>query len=94
MLQALEYGIPVLGPDTGIIGYRIKKYNLGITYLNSDEISLKTQLDRFKGLDPKSFENDIKSYMNFQSIEQLKMKLISLFVPANKTLTKPILQET
>lgn len=93
MLQALEYGIPILAPDTGIIGHRIKKYNLGITYLDSDINSLKTQLDRFKDMDPKSFENDIKAYMNFQSVEQLKMVLIDSFVAANKILTQPTLQE-
>lgn len=93
MLQALKYGIPILAPDTGIIGHRIKKYNLGITYLDSDMNSLKTQLDRFKGMNPKSFENDIKAYMNFQSVEQLKVVLVNSFVSTNKTLHQPILQE-
>lgn len=91
MLQALEYGIPVLAPDTGIIGYRIKKYNLGITYLNSDINSLKTELHRFKGLDPNSYKHDIKAYMNFQSTDQLKRTLIGLFVHADETLTPAIL---
>lgn len=93
MLQALEYGIPVLAPDTGIIGYRIKKYNLGITYSDSDINSLTTQLNRFKEMNPKSFENDIKTYMNFQSVEQLRAVLVNSFVSANETLVQPILQE-
>jgi len=93
MLQALEYGIPILAPDTGIMGHRIKKYNLGITYSDSDMSSLKTQLDNFKGMNPKSFENDIKAYMNFQSIEQLKIVLTHSFVSKNKTLSQPILQK-
>ena len=93
MLQALEYGIPILAPDTGVIGHRIQKYNLGITYSDSEINSLESQLDRFKGMDPKSFENDIKAYMNFQSIEQLKTVLVNSFVSTNKTLTQPILQE-
>ncbi|HEY5370738.1 MAG TPA: hypothetical protein VIJ75_17265 [Hanamia sp.] len=93
MLQALEYGIPILAPDTGIMGHRIKKYNLGITYSDSDINSLETQLKRFKGMNPKSFEKDIESYMNVQSTEQLKIVLAQSFVSENKTLSQPRLQE-
>lgn len=93
MLQALEYGIPILAPNVGIIGHRIEKYNLGITYSASDINSLETQLCRFKKMEPKSFGNDIKFYMNLQSIEELKNVLVNSFVPTNKSLTKRVLKE-
>ena len=93
MLQALEYGIPVLAPDMGVIGYRIKKYHLGLTYQLSNKDSLKTELNRFKKTDPKAFENDIKYYMDFQSIEQLKTVLANSFVPSKENFTSQILPQ-
>lgn len=79
MLQALELGIPVLTPDSGIIGYRTSKYNLGLTYEDSNFHSLEKQFKRFKNIDPNSFEKSIKSYMHFQSTAQLKDVLINCF---------------
>jgi glycosyltransferase involved in cell wall biosynthesis len=91
MLQALEYGVPILAPNVGVMGYRIEKYNLGMTYSDSDINSLKTQLDRFKKMDPKSFQNNIKTYMDLQSVEQLKKVLVKSFIFQNRTL--PVFQE-
>jgi glycosyltransferase involved in cell wall biosynthesis len=79
MLQALSFGIPVLAPDNGIIGYRIKTHYLGSTYNDKESSSLHTQFEYFKKLDPKVFENSIKNYMNHQSTEQLKRVLVSTF---------------
>lgn len=93
MLQALEYGIPILAPDIGIIGHLIKKYHLGMTYSALTKDSLKIEFNKFKSMDPKAFENDIKSYMNVQSIEQLKMILVNSFISSNKKLSQPVLQQ-
>ena len=93
MLQALEYGIPILAPDSGVMGYRIQKYNLGMTYTDSDMNSLTAQLEKFKSLHPKCFENDIKAYMNLQSIEKLKNVLVHSFVSSSKSFKQPKLQE-
>jgi glycosyltransferase involved in cell wall biosynthesis len=91
MLQALEYGIPILASNVGIIGYRIQKHNLGMTYSDSDIKALKTQLDQFKKMNPKLFENNIKAYMDLQSIEQLKTVLVESFISKNRNL--PVFQE-
>lgn len=90
MSQALEYGIPILAPNAGIMGYLIKKYNLGITYSDSDMNSLRVQVQRFKNMDPKLFQHDIKTYMHFQSIEKLKKVLVGSFVSEHKNLTRTI----
>ena len=79
MLQALNFGIPIMAPENGIIGYRIKKYQLGITYNDKNANSLNTQFNKFKELDPKTFENNIKIYMNYQSVEHLKKILLNTF---------------
>jgi hypothetical protein len=90
MSQALEYGIPILAPNVGIMSYLIEKYNLGITYSDSDINSLKSQLQRFKSMDPKLFQDDIKAYMHLQSVEKLKNVLVNSFVSAPKKSTGAI----
>ena len=89
MLQALDYGIPVLAPDIGIIGHRIRKYGLGITYDDKDASSLNSQFDYFKELNPKTFEDNIKIYMNYQTTEQLKVVLINAFTGAGNPVKIP-----
>ncbi len=77
MLQALGFGIPVLAPENGIIGYRIKKYQMGSTYNDRNGISLENQFEEFKSADPGMFKNNIKNYMNYQTAEQLQKALIN-----------------
>ena len=93
MLQALDLGIPVLAPDAGIIGYRIKKHNLGITFKDQNIPSLETQFDHFKNMNPQSFRKSIHAYMNFQTKEQLKNVLVNSFTGINKTDQQLILQK-
>jgi len=89
MLQALSFGIPILAPENGINGYRIKKYQLGITYNDKNASSLNTRFDYFKKLDPKIFENNIKVYMNYQSAEQLKRVLVNTFTFTGEPVRQP-----
>jgi glycosyltransferase involved in cell wall biosynthesis len=79
MLQALSFGIPVMAPDKGIIGLRIKNYKLGITYNDKNVTSLITQFKKFIEIDPKTFKDSIEIYMHNQSAEQLKRVLINTF---------------
>jgi len=90
MLQALEYGIPILAPSVGVIGYRIEKYHLGVTFTESDMNSLKNQLEKFKRMDPKLFEDNIKDYMKLQSVKELKSVLVNSFVSTNKRSTQAL----
>jgi hypothetical protein len=89
MLQALKFGIPIMAPENGIIGYRIEKNQLGITYNDKDATSLNTKFNLFKELDPKIFENNIKAYMNIQSIKQLEKVLVNAFTFSGTTLRQP-----
>ena len=79
MLQALTYGIPILAPDTGIIGHRIKKYGLGLLYNAEDTSELYSQFDKLRATDPLLFKNKIGNYMLFQTAENLKKCLFQLF---------------
>jgi len=72
MLQALSYNIPVLVPDQGIIGYRVKRHNLGLTY-SSD--SFESQFQRFFQTPAETFAESINKYMRFQSADQLESVL-------------------
>ena len=77
MLQALGYGIPVLAPENGIMGYRVKKYKLGCTY--KDEASLGEQFEKFKRCPAESFKNSIAQYMTYQTSQELKRRLSDIF---------------
>lgn len=92
MLQALQYGIPILAPNKGVIGYRIEKYNLGLTYSDSNINSLRSQLNLFKKMDPKCFEYNIKSYMRLQSAKELKKVLVNSFNLSNSKVKKELLE--
>ena len=89
MLQALEYGIPVLAPDSAIIGYRIKKNNLGMTYTDNNFDSLMDQFVAFKKTDPVVYQEHITTYMKMQSPDQLKNALINSFIDSNKPVLLP-----
>ena len=77
MLQALGFGVPVLAPENGIIGYRINRFKMGSTYTDEKENSLESQFNKFKNIDPETFKNNIKNYMNYQTAEQLRKTLIN-----------------
>lgn len=75
MLQAFTYGIPVLVPEVGIIGYRVKRHNLGLTY-KGDFNSLIEQYKKFKEISKNSFADSINLYMHQQSVTNLKEVLV------------------
>ena len=80
MFQALSYGLPVVVPDYGLMGYLVKKYNLGKTYESGNPSSLMKVFDEFKDR-PFNFEENIKNYMNSQSTDNFKKVLVNAFTP-------------
>jgi len=76
MLQALSYGIPILVPDIGLIGYRVKKYNLGLTYIPN---SIDKQFLRFVGISNENYRKSIDEYMQFQNADLLEEVLKNSF---------------
>ena len=89
MLQALNYGIPILAPNTGIIGHRIKQYGLGLIYNTEDTSKLYSQFDKLRAIDPLIFKNRIESYMLFQTAENLKKCLMQLFTDNGEIIKRP-----
>lgn len=88
MLQALEYGIPVLVPNTGIIGYRVGKHNLGLTF-NNNYKSLLEQFNRFILIPKQQYQDSINEFMQYQSISQLKKVLAEVINDTNLTIKLP-----
>lgn len=88
MLQALGYGIPVLVPENGIMGYRVNKYKLGLTYSNGIT-SLTEQFAKFKELPAQSFKKSISGYMKHQTPDQLKKVLINVFKDSSQIIEHP-----
>ena len=75
MLQALSYGIPVLSPRRGIIGHRIDKYGLGLTYNDNDPADFEARFQTFRNKAPESFKESIESYMTYQTSSNLVRSL-------------------
>lgn len=90
MLQALGHGVPVLSPDFGIMGHRVKKYGLGITYDETNENDIKTKFELLRNQNPKCYEMNIKNYMSFQTIDQLKATLINSFTGSKLPVASPL----
>jgi glycosyltransferase involved in cell wall biosynthesis len=88
MLQALGYGIPVLVPNLGIIGYRVNKHNLGLTFDNGYK-SLLDQFNHFIRIPKEHFQVSIEEYMQYQSISELKKVLIEV-LSNNNTIELPL----
>lgn len=80
LLQALENRLPVLVPETGIIGYRVKKHNLGFTFVDSNMDSLFEKFTSFKDTDPKVFEKNIAEFMDLHSIQQFENAMTNAFI--------------
>lgn len=76
MLQALSYGIPVLVHENGLMGYRVKKHHLGLTY-NGDCRDLLEQFEKLRTLSKSFFTDDIFHYMQNQSALRLEETLIN-----------------
>lgn len=71
MLQALTYGIPVLVPKGGLMGYRVKKHKLGMLY-NGTELSLMKEYSKFRNTLPEDYFASIKKYMRSQTNDKLE----------------------
>ena len=63
VLQALEAGKPVLTPATGLIGWRTRRFGLGMTYNYRDEHALARQWQEFREIPAESYRNDVERFM-------------------------------
>jgi hypothetical protein len=86
MLQALSYGIPVLVPDFGLIGYRVRRFNLGLTYSDN---SLKKEFLRFVEIPKENFKNSIYEYMKYQTADRLEDVLQNTFAGLKTRFIQP-----
>jgi len=63
MLQALSAGKPVLVPDAGLLGYRVKGNNLGMTYRPGDLQDLFQKWQVFKATPVDIYADSLRAYM-------------------------------
>jgi len=63
MLQALEYGKPVLTPDSGLVGWRTKNHGLGMTYSYLNEYDLLEKWKAFRTAKPDEYQPAINTFM-------------------------------
>src|ERR1039458_4864083 len=78
MLQALNYGIPVLVPDVAIMGYLVKEYKLGLTY-HDEPNTLFEKFKEFKKLPIDFFKSSIMEYMKLNNPKRFKQVITNAF---------------
>ena len=61
-LQALELGKPLLVPDRGLLGYRVRQNGLGRTYRYGDLDDLMVQARAFRAEAPTKYEAPIRAF--------------------------------
>ncbi len=72
MLQALEFGKPVLTPDRGLLGWRTREFGLGMTYGYQDADSLLAEWYAMKQASVDEFKARICSFMRSFSREAVE----------------------
>ena len=79
MLQALDKGLPVLVPDSGLIGYRTRQFGLGRTYRYGDVHDLVRQWSAFKNESVEKYQPSIRGFMHHfdrLAVEKLFVKVL------------------
>lgn len=80
MLHALELGKPVLVPDAGLLGYLVRKHNLGMTYSYIDS-DLETKWREFKNEPIDSYRASIDKFnqrYSFEAVSSFFRKLLEI----------------
>ena len=72
VIQALELGKPVLVPDRGLLGYRVRKYNLGDVYIYEDLSDLRQKAEKLWRSDLSPFSALAKSFWQRFSDEAIR----------------------
>lgn len=83
MLQALDYGLPVLVPNSGLVGYRARANNLGETYQYGDYEDMARQWDKFRKIPIERYASSISTYMEQFSRENLSKLFVDVLVNEN-----------
>jgi glycosyltransferase involved in cell wall biosynthesis len=84
MLQALDYGLPVLVSDVGPVAIRVKNGGLGWTYKDGDYEDFKKQFTVFRKMPITSFTNSINLFLKDYSSENQTNTLKSIIVEIEK----------
>ena len=72
VIQALELGKPVLVPDRGLLGYRVRKNNLGDVYNYENLSDLRRKAETLWNCDQTCFSGPAKSYWQRFSDEAIR----------------------
>lgn len=76
-LQALDAGRPVLTPSMGLVGYRTRRYNLGMTYRYFDDQDLAAKWREFSTVQPSAFAPSVAAFMKRFSRDEIARFFLS-----------------
>jgi len=76
-LQALDAGKPLLTPAGGLVGYRTRQYNLGMTYRYFDDRDLAATWHEFSQIPATTYSTSIAAFMQRFSREEVARFFLS-----------------
>ena len=82
VIQALELGKPVLVPDRGLLGHRVRTNNLGDVYRYEDLADLRAKAEKLWNRDLTAFAEPVRRYwdrFSDQSIQSFFVERLCLF---------------
>lgn len=62
MIQAAEFGLPVLVPDRGLLGHRVRTYGIGDVYRYGDLVELREKADALWRSDLSRFRTPVEAF--------------------------------
>jgi hypothetical protein len=83
VIQALELGKPVLVPDRGLLGHRIRKNNLGDVYDYENLSELRRKAEKLWSTDLGNFSARAKSYWQRFSDESIEVFFVERLLDAS-----------
>jgi glycosyltransferase involved in cell wall biosynthesis len=82
LMDAGQYGLPVIAIDTGSTGDDVRKYGLGLTFAPDDPMSLREALLSFLKLgdeEKQSMEEGLRRYANTFSWDQVAKSHLGIY---------------
>lgn len=79
MLQALMAGRPVLVPDRGLMGRRVRDFGLGLTFVPDDWDDMRAKFAALDGAPPGSFDKQIERFLSYFDRAQFEAAMDAAF---------------
>lgn len=79
MFQALAVGKPVLVPDQGLMGWRVRNFGLGLTFSSGDFRDMRYKFSLLQDTPPQFFADSIQRFLSYFDQAQFEAAMDGAF---------------